>query len=118
MNGSCAEASCSFPVITPRNQNTGHLVEVSSQVFACSQCPFVHMEEVKLHRHIERVHPEEYSRSLRSGGNGAENPLPPSSTHQHPTPPKTLPPQHSHTDTLQGPTHAPSVGRASDLNPC
>ncbi|KAJ8366756.1 hypothetical protein AAFF_G00342700 [Aldrovandia affinis] len=100
MNGSCAEASCSFPVITPRNQNTGHLVEVSSQVFACSQCPFVHMEEVELHRHIERVHPEEYSRSLRSGGNGAENPLPPSSTHQHPTLPKTLPtPTQSHTDT-------------------
>ncbi|KAJ8344602.1 hypothetical protein AAFF_G00222920 [Aldrovandia affinis] len=31
INGSCAEASCSSPVITPRNQNTGHLVEVSSQ---------------------------------------------------------------------------------------
>ncbi|KAJ8367429.1 hypothetical protein AAFF_G00317770, partial [Aldrovandia affinis] len=65
MNGSCAEASCSSPVITPRNQNTGHLSEVSCQVFTCSQCPFVHMEEVKLHQHIERVHPEEYSRSLR-----------------------------------------------------
>ncbi|KAJ8366937.1 hypothetical protein AAFF_G00336570 [Aldrovandia affinis] len=100
MNGSCAEASCSSPVITPRNQNTGHLVEVSSQVLACSQCPFVHMEEVKLHRHIERVHPEEYSRSLRSGGKGAENPLPPSSTHQLPTLPKTLPTStQSHTGT-------------------
>ncbi|KAJ8362328.1 hypothetical protein AAFF_G00379790, partial [Aldrovandia affinis] len=99
-NESCAEASCSSPVITPRNPNTGHLVEVSSQVFACSQCPFDHMEEVKLHHHIERVHPEEYSRSLRSGENGAENPLPPSSTHQHPTPPKTLPtPTQSHTGT-------------------
>ncbi|KAJ8367215.1 hypothetical protein AAFF_G00324280 [Aldrovandia affinis] len=63
MNESCAEASCSSPVITPRNPNTGHLVDVSSPVFACSQCPFVHMEEVKLHQHIERVHTEEYSRN-------------------------------------------------------
>ncbi|KAJ8357985.1 hypothetical protein AAFF_G00045810, partial [Aldrovandia affinis] len=100
MNGSCAEASCSSPVITPRIQSTGHLVEVSSQVFTCSHCPFVHMEEVKLHQHIEKVYPEEYSRSLRSGGNGAENPLPPSSTHPHPTLPKTLPtPTQSHTGT-------------------
>ncbi|KAJ8367440.1 hypothetical protein AAFF_G00317880 [Aldrovandia affinis] len=100
MNGSCAEASCSSPVITPRNQNTGHLSEVSCQVFTCSHCPFVHMEEVKLHQHIEKLHPEEYSRSLRFGRNGAENPLPPSSTHQHPTPPKTLPtPTQSHTGT-------------------
>ncbi|KAJ8362518.1 hypothetical protein AAFF_G00369890, partial [Aldrovandia affinis] len=100
MNGSCAEAFCSSPVITPRNQNTGHFSEVSFQVFPCSHCPFIHMEEVKLHRHIERVHPEEYSRSLRSGGKGAENPLPPSSTYQHPTPPKTLPtPTQSHTGT-------------------
>ncbi|KAJ8372522.1 hypothetical protein AAFF_G00281730 [Aldrovandia affinis] len=101
MNGSCAEAPHSSPVITPRNQNTGHLVEVSSQAFSCSQCPFVHTEEVNLHQHIEKVHPEEYSRSLRSEGKGAENPLPPSSTHQHPTPPKTLPtPTQSHTGTL------------------
>ncbi|KAJ8366590.1 hypothetical protein AAFF_G00350260 [Aldrovandia affinis] len=100
MNGSCAEASCSSPVITPRIQCTGHLSEVSCQVFTCSHCPFVHMEEVKLHQHIEKVHPEEYSRSLRSGGKGEESPLPPSSTHQHPTPPKTLPtPTQSHTVT-------------------
>ncbi|KAJ8366403.1 hypothetical protein AAFF_G00355910, partial [Aldrovandia affinis] len=100
MNGSFAEASCSSPVITPRIQSTGHPVEVSSQVFTCSHCLFVHMEEVKLHQHIEKVHPEEYSRSLRFGGNEAENPLPPSSTHQHPTLPKTLPtPTQSHTGT-------------------
>ncbi|KAJ8366586.1 hypothetical protein AAFF_G00350220 [Aldrovandia affinis] len=29
MNRICAEASCSSPVITPRNPNTGHLVDVS-----------------------------------------------------------------------------------------
>ena len=74
-------------------------------MFACSQCPFAHMEEVKLHQHVEKVHPEEHSRVLRSGGNGAENPLPPSSTDQHPTPPKTLPtPTQSHTGTPGG-TH-------------
>ncbi|KAJ8366588.1 hypothetical protein AAFF_G00350240 [Aldrovandia affinis] len=31
MNRICAEASCSSPVITPRNPNTGHLVDVSCQ---------------------------------------------------------------------------------------
>ncbi|KAJ8366281.1 hypothetical protein AAFF_G00363180 [Aldrovandia affinis] len=31
MNRSCAEASCSSPVITPRNPNTGHLSGVSCQ---------------------------------------------------------------------------------------
>ncbi|KAJ8332588.1 hypothetical protein SKAU_G00423770 [Synaphobranchus kaupii] len=44
------------PVISSKGQ---------SEVFACSQCPFVHMEEVKLHQHIEKVHPEEHSRILR-----------------------------------------------------
>ncbi|KAJ8366214.1 hypothetical protein AAFF_G00365300 [Aldrovandia affinis] len=100
MNGSCAEAPCSSPAITPRNLDTGHLVEVSSQVFACSQCPFVHMEEVNLHQHIEKVHSDEHSQILRSGGNPAGSPLLPSSTHQHPTPPKTLPTlTQSHTGT-------------------
>ncbi|KAJ8377094.1 hypothetical protein SKAU_G00076740 [Synaphobranchus kaupii] len=45
------------PVISSRAENTG-----LSEVFACSQCPFTHMEEVKLHQHIEKVHPEEHSR--------------------------------------------------------
>ncbi|KAJ8355479.1 hypothetical protein SKAU_G00182730 [Synaphobranchus kaupii] len=58
-NRICAEASLISPVICPRNRNTGKTVEVSSQVFACSQCPFVHTEEVNLHQHIEKVHPEE-----------------------------------------------------------
>ncbi|KAJ8366359.1 hypothetical protein AAFF_G00360950 [Aldrovandia affinis] len=98
MNGSCAEAPCSSPAITPRNQNTGHLVEVSSRVFACSQCPFVHMEEVNLHQHIEKVHSEEHSQILRSGGNPAGSSL--QGAHQHPTPPKTLPTlTQSHTGT-------------------
>ncbi|KAJ8397460.1 hypothetical protein AAFF_G00437360 [Aldrovandia affinis] len=99
-NGTCAEASHSSSIISPWNQNTGQTVEASSQVFACSQCPFVHTVEVKLHHHIEKVHPEEHSRILKSGGNRAENPLPPISTQQHPTCPKTLPtPTQSHTST-------------------
>ncbi|KAJ8377096.1 hypothetical protein SKAU_G00076760 [Synaphobranchus kaupii] len=48
------------PVISSREENTG-----KSEVFACSQCPFAHMEEVKLHQHIEKVHPEAHSRILR-----------------------------------------------------
>ncbi|KAJ8373332.1 hypothetical protein AAFF_G00266350, partial [Aldrovandia affinis] len=85
-NGICADASCSSPAITPRNQNTGQTGEASSRVFACSQWPL--------------VRPEEHSRILSSGGNRAENSLPACSTHQHPTPPKTLPtPTQSHTST-------------------
>ncbi|KAG7487268.1 hypothetical protein MATL_G00021370 [Megalops atlanticus] len=87
----CAEPPIGCYVTSTRKGNTGQTAEVASQVFACSQCPFTHMEEVNLHQHIEKVHPEEYSRILGSGGNGAENPLPPSSTPQIPTPPKTLP---------------------------
>ncbi|XP_061099759.1 uncharacterized protein LOC133129585 [Conger conger] len=83
-NGICAEASLISPAISPRNKNTGQTVEMSSQDFACSQCPFIHTEEVNLHQHIEKVHPEEPSRTVGSQ-------QPPSSTHQHPTPPKTLP---------------------------
>ncbi|XP_036378772.1 zinc finger protein 879-like [Megalops cyprinoides] len=81
----CAEPSFESSVIPLSKGNTGQTAEVASWVFACSQCPFTHMEEVNLHQHIEKVHPEEYSRILGSGGNGAENPLPPSSTPQHPT---------------------------------
>ncbi|XP_062339211.1 zinc finger protein ZFP2-like isoform X1 [Osmerus eperlanus] len=40
----------------------GHTVEMSSQVFACSQCPFFHMQESLLLQHIERSHPEEYNK--------------------------------------------------------
>ncbi|KAJ8368670.1 hypothetical protein SKAU_G00086980 [Synaphobranchus kaupii] len=64
-NGICAEAPCSSPVISAMNQNTGQTVEVSSQVFAWSQFPFIHTEEVNLHQHIEVVQPEEHRRILR-----------------------------------------------------
>ncbi|KAJ8403262.1 hypothetical protein AAFF_G00354790 [Aldrovandia affinis] len=57
----CVEPSFGSQATPPRKGNTGQTGEVSSQVFACSQCPFVHMEEEKLHQHIEKVHPEEYN---------------------------------------------------------
>ncbi|KAJ8277152.1 hypothetical protein GJAV_G00072010 [Gymnothorax javanicus] len=54
-----------------------------SEVFACSRCPFIHTEEGKLHQHIQKVHPKGLSRILGFVGSGAENPQPPSSSHQH-----------------------------------
>ncbi|XP_061099761.1 zinc finger protein 436-like [Conger conger] len=81
-NGICAEASLISPVISHRNKNTGQTV--SPQVFCCFQCPFVDTEEVNLHQHIEKVHPEELNRTV-----GSQQPS--SSTEHTPT--------QSHTDT-------------------
>ncbi|KAI1893667.1 hypothetical protein AGOR_G00126060 [Albula goreensis] len=64
-NRMSAEASHSCPVIFSRNQNTGQTLEMLPQVFTCSQCPFVHKEEVNLHQHIDKVHVEECSRRHR-----------------------------------------------------
>ncbi|KAJ8355484.1 hypothetical protein SKAU_G00182780 [Synaphobranchus kaupii] len=103
-NGICAASHIS-PVIPPRNQNTGQTGELASQVFSCSQCPFVHTEEVNLHQHIEKVHPEELNRTVRSQQS-------PSSTHQHPTPPEMLPmPAQSHTGT-PGAHTCPQCGKS------
>ncbi|KAG9351456.1 hypothetical protein JZ751_022706 [Albula glossodonta] len=89
---------------TPRHF-IGQSEKVSSQVFACSQCPFVHMEEVTFHQHIEEVHPEEYSRIVSSAGNRAHNPMPPSSSDQHFSPLKThSTPTQSHTGTPEAHT--------------
>lgn len=77
-NGICNTASSSSPVITSSCQNTGQTAEVSSQVFTCPQCPFSHLEEMSLRKHIENIHPEELSRTQRSQ-------QPPSSPHQDPT---------------------------------
>ncbi|XP_061096998.1 zinc finger protein ZFP2-like isoform X2 [Conger conger] len=96
-NGICAETSLISPVISPKNhQNTGQTVEVLSQVFACSQCPFVHTDKVNLQWHVEKVHPDQISRTMGSQ-------QPPNSTHQHPTKtPPTL--TQSHTGTLRAHT--------------
>ncbi|KAJ8274126.1 hypothetical protein COCON_G00087510 [Conger conger] len=64
-DGLCLEASHNPTVISPRNQNTGQTVEASSEVFACSQCPFVHTEEVNLHQHLKIVHAEELRETLQ-----------------------------------------------------
>ncbi|KAJ8277151.1 hypothetical protein GJAV_G00072000 [Gymnothorax javanicus] len=81
------------PVISSCKRDPGE-----SEVFACSLCPFVHMEEVMLHQHIKKVHPGEHSWILGHVGNGAENPQLLSSSHQHPTPSITLPtPTQPHT---------------------
>ncbi|XP_029317385.1 zinc finger protein 2 homolog isoform X2 [Cottoperca gobio] len=37
----------------------GSTVEMSTQVFACSECPFFHMQESYLMQHIEHSHPEQ-----------------------------------------------------------
>ncbi|KAJ8347772.1 hypothetical protein SKAU_G00263610 [Synaphobranchus kaupii] len=79
-------------------RSIGQTGELPSQVFSCSHCQFVHVEEVNLQQHIKEVHPEEHNRSLWSGLNQDGTPLPPSGTDQHPTPPKTTPSQtQSHT---------------------
>ncbi|KAJ8277159.1 hypothetical protein GJAV_G00072080 [Gymnothorax javanicus] len=62
-----------------------------SEVFACSQCPLIHMEEEKFHQHIEKVHPEEHSRILGYVGTGAENPLPANRKNRLPTPSTMFP---------------------------
>ncbi|KAM4711757.1 uncharacterized protein FYW61_020872 isoform 2-T2 [Anableps anableps] len=40
----------------------GTTVEMSTQVFACSECPFFHMHESYLLQHIEQRHPEQNSK--------------------------------------------------------
>ncbi|KAF7228933.1 zinc finger protein ZFP2 [Nothobranchius furzeri] len=40
----------------------GTTVEMSTQVFACSECPFFHMQESYLLQHIEHSHPEQYTK--------------------------------------------------------
>ncbi|KAJ8414483.1 hypothetical protein AAFF_G00036850 [Aldrovandia affinis] len=98
----------------PRTE-TGQ-TEALSQVFACSQCPFVHTEEVNLHQHSERVHPEEHSGILSSEGNGARTYSLPAAHISTPHPLRHSPPWHSPTQALQGSTHIPSVESATNRN--
>ncbi|XP_026003320.1 zinc finger protein 2 homolog isoform X2 [Astatotilapia calliptera] len=44
----------------------GTTVEMSTQVFACSECPFFHMQESYLLQHIEHSHPEQYAKLQRT----------------------------------------------------
>ncbi|XP_035278666.1 zinc finger protein 345-like isoform X1 [Anguilla anguilla] len=111
-NRLCVEASHKPLVISPRNQNTGRTFEASSQVFACSQCPFFHSEQLNLHQHIEKVHPEELRWTLKvSEGSGGEK-LSKSRTHQHPKPTKTVPtPTQAHPGT-SGAHTCPQCGKS------
>ncbi|KAJ8277143.1 hypothetical protein GJAV_G00071920 [Gymnothorax javanicus] len=78
-------ASPGSPSISSIEFSTGE-----SEAFACSQCPFLHMEKDMLHQHMKKVHAEEHCRILGYVGNGAANPLLPCSTNRHPTPPTTV----------------------------
>ncbi|KAJ8251686.1 hypothetical protein GJAV_G00224020 [Gymnothorax javanicus] len=92
-NGICTEVSLTSPLTPSRKQNTGRTAGVPCQVFTCTQCPFFHTEEKILQKHIEKIHPKELSETTRSQ-------QPPSSPHQDPTPPTTLPIMtESHVDT-------------------
>ncbi|XP_028250102.1 zinc finger protein 2 homolog isoform X3 [Parambassis ranga] len=51
----------------------GTTVKMSTQVFACSECPFFHMQESYLLQHIEYSHPEHYSK-LQKAAEMAEAP--------------------------------------------
>ncbi|XP_010885556.1 zinc finger protein 2 homolog [Esox lucius] len=64
-----------------------HTIEMSSQVFACSQCPFFHMQESYLLEHIERNHPEEYCKLQKA----EEKQAPPRKKFPRPEFPKPFP---------------------------
>ncbi|XP_036376474.1 zinc finger protein 271-like [Megalops cyprinoides] len=83
-------------IVSHRKGNSGWAMETCTRVFACSQCLVCHVDEVCLHQHIERVHPEQYRMCVKSAENGAENPPPPSST---PMSLKT-PPAQTHSETV------------------
>ncbi|XP_078137646.1 uncharacterized protein LOC144537697 isoform X1 [Sander vitreus] len=65
----------------------GTTLEISTQVFACSECPFFHMQESYLLQHIEHSHPEQYSKLQRS----AETAAIPKKKAQRPEFPKPFP---------------------------
>ncbi|KAM7377924.1 hypothetical protein PAMA_013032 [Pampus argenteus] len=65
----------------------GTTVEMSTQVFACSECPFFHMQESYLLQHIEHSHPEQYINLQRA----AETAVAPKKTIQRPEFPKPFP---------------------------
>ncbi|XP_017287032.1 zinc finger protein 2 homolog [Kryptolebias marmoratus] len=54
----------------------GTTVEMSTQVFACSECPFFHVQESYLLRHIEQSHPDQRSRLQRPAQTRPEFPQP------------------------------------------
>ncbi|XP_034529011.1 zinc finger protein 2 homolog [Notolabrus celidotus] len=65
----------------------GTTVEMSTQVFACPECPFFHMQESYLLQHIEHSHPEQYSKMQSA----AEKPVAQRRKVQRPEFPKPFP---------------------------
>ncbi|XP_049892192.1 zinc finger protein ZFP2-like [Epinephelus moara] len=88
----------------------GTTVEMSTQVFACSECPFFHMQESYLLQHIEHSHPEQYSKLQKS----AETSEVPKKKAQRPTFPKPFP-IHDRPDPHMCQECGKTFTRASDL---
>ncbi|KAJ8371844.1 hypothetical protein AAFF_G00299390 [Aldrovandia affinis] len=65
-------------------------VEVSSQIFPCTQCPVSFTVELYLHRHLKRSHPEEYVTLMRSKSLIVESLSSPSNMHQSHTSPDVV----------------------------
>uniref|UniRef100_A0A3Q2WGT6 Zinc finger protein 260-like n=1 Tax=Haplochromis burtoni TaxID=8153 RepID=A0A3Q2WGT6_HAPBU len=65
--------------LSTQGKSVSHF-KMSTQVFACSECPFFHMQESYLLQHIEHSHPEQYAK-LQRAAQTCE------------TPKKTFPPQ-------------------------
>ncbi|XP_058482134.1 zinc finger protein ZFP2-like isoform X1 [Solea solea] len=65
----------------------GTSVEMSMQVFACSYCPFFHMQESYLLQHIEHSHPEHFGKVQEA----AETTEAPKKRFQYPEFPKPFP---------------------------
>ncbi|KAJ8277158.1 hypothetical protein GJAV_G00072070 [Gymnothorax javanicus] len=65
-------------------------IKGESEVVISSQCPYFHMEDLKLHQYSEKVQPVEDKTIMGFEGTGAVKPLPPSRAHQHPTLPRTV----------------------------
>ncbi|XP_036374439.1 zinc finger protein 271-like isoform X2 [Megalops cyprinoides] len=70
-NGNLLDPSSAPSAVIPGEGNTGEAVTVTALLFTCPQCQFVNANEVQLLDHMEKVHPEEYSRLVGPGGKGS-----------------------------------------------
>ncbi|MEQ2263065.1 hypothetical protein XENORESO_002635 [Xenotaenia resolanae] len=90
----------------------GTTVEMSTQVFACSECPFSHMQESYLLQHIEHSHPEEKNKlQVAAGTTPAPRKKPPRTSFPHPFPIHDRPDPHACPDCGKTFTRASDVTR-------